>query len=125
MKQEILLTLDNFSKIFGTEEYAVRENEIIERYGLTAFDSTIKWNTCFILGDNYYCDDCDEGHSISHIISLNKQNIFFSIPISNIRVLGETISYIHKGEIVLLGCGDSFTYNPIAKDLVIHGRENY
>lgn len=121
MKDRMILTLANFTDVLADIKLYTSEAEIIDFYGLTAFDFCCAYKCAFILGDYFWCDDCNSKHTKGHLIGLNKGMVSFTLPIAELNCFGELMLYAHKDELVACVAGNDFEYDPITKSLIIYG----
>lgn len=113
----MVLTSDNFLKVIDISEILSNEVEVIELYGLTAFNRMSERNCIFILEDIYSCIDCDRIHMGLVLISYYGRQIEFVLDVLSIDCFDSCQVYDHNGEKrFLYSCG-SFCYDPITKNL--------
>lgn len=118
------VTLENFTKIFPTSECGVKESEIIECYGIRAFQECCNNNCAFILGNNFFLEEIDEYVCAVQAICVNNEFIAIDFPIESLHCQGDTFMYVSGAANTILMVGEDFSYNIESKELFIYGRKN-
>ena len=115
--QYTVLTSRNFLKVIDIEEILSNEVEVIELYGLAAFNRMSDDNCIFILDDIYSCIQCDGFHLCVILINFYGTQVEFLLDVKSIDCFDSTQVYDHNGEKRFLYSCKSFSYDPITKHL--------
>lgn len=124
MEYETIITLENFATLFQTKKFMVRESEVIENNGVMIYNLANKWPCTFILGNIFWCPDCDTSHIHAEMISVNGLFVSFFIQVNTFKIFGESGIFTHNSEIGLYACGNDFHYDTENKELIIYGGAN-
>lgn len=119
MNEDMLITQSNFNKVVDVRFLRTSEIELIENYGVTAFQYSHENHVLFILGNIILCPNCCITHYEITLISLFGQALEFTFTANDIECHGSTLIYSHKGATAFLWIGKSFAYDPIDKKLEI------
>lgn len=119
--KNMILTSENFLKIIDIGEILSNEVEVIELYGLNAFNRMSENNCIFILEDIFSCSDCEQVHLDVVLINFYGQQIEFVLDVLSIDCFGSCQVYDHNGEKRFLYSSTSFSYDPITKNLELWG----
>jgi len=113
----IVLTSENFLKIIDISNILLNEVEVIELYGLTAFNRMSEHNCIFIVENIYSCDNCDELHLDIIMVNYFGRSVLFTLDVNSLDCYDTCQVYDHDDEKrFLYSCG-SFSYDPITKHL--------
>jgi hypothetical protein len=106
--KNMILTSENFLKIIDIGEILSNEVEVIELYGLNAFNRMSENNCIFILEDIFSCSDCEQVHLDVVLINFYGQQIEFVLDVLSIDCFGSCQVYDHNGEKRFLYSCDKF-----------------